>query len=366
MSEDIAIRRAIAESLLGVKLDDDGFAPCPGQNLHNHRSGRRDFQVMLEGAPTGRCFHTSCGAVVGEFNAKLRSLIGKAESAGGSSSAPILGNVSPAPQAPRKAKRVPYDPAKLESFAAKCPFPITPEWLAARSPVPIPQDQDSGTAELFLSSLYKHGERVLVFTREFSQGDFLWTPGSGSYRLADQPGVKAVPSPLPAGGPMGCWFLAQPVSGKWAVNSNNRDEAGNARMGRRHGACVQSFRFMVIESDEAPENLWLRALVQLPLPIVAAYTSGGRSVHALARVDARSKEEWDSLRDDLLPILAPLGADPAALTAVRLTRLPGVLRHGSRGKDGKVKAFPSPRLQRLLWLDPQATVKPILHRSSSL
>ena len=119
---------------------------------------------------------------------------------------------------------------------------------------------------------------------------------------------------------------------------------------------------MVLESDEAPAELWLRALVQLPIPIVAAYTSGGRSIHALARIDAGCKEAWDSLRDDLLPILAPLGADPAALTAVRLTRLPGTLRHGSRAKDGKVKPFPSPRLQRLLWLDPRAPAVPILDR----
>ena len=117
---------------------------------------------------------------------------------------------------------------------------------------------------------------------------------------------------------------------------------------------------MVLESDEAPAELWLRALVQMPLPFVAVYTSGGRSIHALARVDAGSKEAWDFLRDDLTPILCPLGADPAAMTAVRLTRLPGTLRHGSRGKDGKVTRYPSPHLQRLLWLNPSATACPIL------
>ena len=100
--------------------------------------------------------------------------------------------------------------------------------------------------------------------------------------------------------------------------------------------------------------------MQLPLPIVAIYTSGGRSHHALARVDAATKEEWDALRDDLVPILCPLGADPAAMTAVRLTRLPGVLRHGKRGADGKTLPFPAPRLQRLLYLAPQAPAVPII------
>lgn len=317
---------------------------------------------MLEGAPTGRCFHSSCGALIDEFNSKLRSLIGKAEAAGNGYAPrpPMMGNVSPKPEAQRNPKRPPYDPAKLASFAARCPFPITPEWLAARSPVAIPAAQGVATAELFLSAIYQPGERVLVFCREWAQGDFLWTPGRGSYRLADRPGVQAVPSPLPAGGPLGCWFLAQPVSGKWEVNTNNRAPDGAPKLGRRHGACVTAWRFMVLESDEAEAELWLRALVMLPLPVVAVYTSGGRSIHALARVDAGSKESWDSLRDDLLPILAPIGADPAALTAVRLTRLPGTLRHGSRGKDGKTVPFATPRLQRLLWLNPHAPACPIL------
>lgn len=362
MSENPAIRRAIAESLLGVPLDADGFAPCPGRHLHHGSTGRRDFQVMLEGAPTGRCFHASCGAVLDSFNAQLRSLIGKAEAAGNGHAPrpPMLGNVPPMPEAPRKPKRPPYDAAKLASFASRCPFPITPEWLAARSPVAIPEAQGVATAELFLSAIYQPGERVLAFVKEYSQGDFLWQAGGGSYRLAERPGVKAVPSPLPTGGPLGCWFLAQPVSGKWEVNANNRAPDGSPKMGRRHGAAVTAWRFMVLESDEAPAELWLRALVQLPLPIVAAYTSGGRSIHALARIDAGSKESWDALRDDLVPILCPLGADPAAMTAVRLTRLPGTLRHGSRGKDGKAKPYPSPRLQRLLYLNPHATACPIL------
>ena len=98
----------------------------------------------------------------------------------------------------------------------------------------------------------------------------------------------------------------------------------------------------------------------LPLPLSAIYTSGGRSIHAIVRVDARSKAEFDSLRDDLLPVLCPLGADPAAMTAVRLSRLPGTFRHGSRGKDGKPLRYPSPRLQELAWLNPAAPARPIL------
>ncbi|MES2923891.1 MAG: hypothetical protein V4819_20220 [Verrucomicrobiota bacterium] len=362
MSENPAIRKSIAETLLGYPLDADGFAPCPGRALHNGKTGRRDFQVKLQGAPTARCFHASCIDVLEDFNAKLRSQIGRAEAnpGDGSFKGSPLGNVAPMPEAPRKKKRPPYDPAKLADFAARVPYPITPEWLAGRSPVAIPETQNAETTLLFLSALYQPGERVLVFTREFSQGDFIWTPEAGSFRLGDSQGVKATPSPLPAGGHFGAWFLAQPVTGKWLVNLNNRWPDGSPKIGRRHGACVTAWRYLVLESDEAPADLWLRALVQLPIPIVAIYTSGGKSIHALARVDASSKPSWDALRDDLVPILCPLGADPAAMTAVRLTRLPGAMRHGTRGDDGKWKPFPTPCLQRLHFLNPKAVAVPIL------
>ena len=116
------------------------------------------------------------------------------------------------------------------------------------------------------------------------------------------------------------------------------------QLGRRHAACVARWPYLVLESDEAPADMWLRALVQLPLPIVAAYTSGGRSIHALVRVNAESKAEWDGVRDDLVPIVCPLGADAGALSAVRLSRLPGCLRHGKRAPEGKLQRFgPAPR-----------------------
>jgi hypothetical protein len=39
-------------------------------------------------------------------------------------------------------------------------------------------------------------------------------------------------------------------------------------------------------------------------------------------MNAGSKAEWDSLANEIKPALVTLGADSAAMTAVRLTRLP--------------------------------------------
>jgi hypothetical protein len=360
---DPAARRRIAEALLGCSLDEKGFAPCPGEASHSHRTGKRDFQVMLEGAPTGRCFHSSCAGAVDDFNAKLRSMIGKAE-AGGTVRPPVMGaGIPPAPVPPPRAKRPAYSPAMLKDFAGRAPRGAASfDWWRERSPLPVPPAGEQGrdTSADFLAALYRPGERVLVFTQQYSQGNFLFESGRGSFRLADRPGVSAVPSPLPAGGAEGVWFLTAPVTGEWLPNPNNPGEDGAPRLGRRHSACVTAYRYAVLESDEAPAELWLRALAQLPLPLCALYTSGGKSVHALARFDASNKSAWDALRDDLTPILCPLGADGAALTAVRLSRLPGALRHGTHGKDGKPSPYPVPRLQELLWLNPSAPAAPVL------
>jgi len=85
--------------------------------------------------------------------------------------------------------------------------------------------------------------------------------------------------------------------------------------------------------------LWLNALAQMALPIACITDSGRSSIHTLVRIDAVDKQEWDSLvRGKLLPLVTMLGADPQALTAVRLTRLPNCMRGNT--------------LQQLLYLDP--------------
>lgn len=260
---------------------------------------------------------------------------------------PPADGVAPEPTAPASPRIPTYDAAKAEDYARGCRCPITLDLLAKRSPVAIqaPQTQGTATAEQFLESLYRPGEHVLVFTNFKSQGDFLWTVGKGGARLARQRQVEPVPSKLPSGGHEGVWFLTQPVTGEWTIQT----AGGESRWGRRHGGCVTSWRYLLLESDAAPESVWLRCLVQLPIDITALYTSGGRSVHALVRVDAGSKAEYDGCRDVVRRVLPVLGADPAATTGVRLSRLPGCRR--------------GDRLQRLVWLDPDPPAGvPILDR----
>ena len=231
-------------------------------------------------------------------------------------------------------------------------------WLMERSPLPV-HGRDVSAGD-FLDALYEDGERVLVFTSQFSQGDFLWWVGRGGFRLGKAPEVKAAASDLPVKGEEGVWFLAQPVSGQWVPNPGAFYADGRQKLTRRSAPNVEAWRYLVLESDEADEAAWLNFLVQLPVAVAAIYTSGGRSVHALIRVDAASKSDFDRIRDAIVPVLSKLGADPAAVTAVRLTRLPFCLREGRKGKDGSLVRYRRPKLQRLLYLNPGPEMKALV------
>lgn len=255
----------------------------------------------------------------------------------------------------RMRKRQAFSAAKLG--ALQCGERVTRRWLAERSPVKV---EGIGSGD-FLDQVFRMGEKVLVFTEFRSQGQYGWLAGSpgacwGLPRRADG---KPVPAELPNTAREGVWFLSAPVDGNWYPVPGKTDRAGNAVLSRRSGRSVVRWRYLVLESDEAKEEQWLNLLVQLPLPVVALYSSGGRSVHALVRVEADSKSEYDALRDRLTPLLSSLGADPAAMTGVRLTRLPGVMREGAETKNGEYRRYSQPRLQRLLFLNPDPKVDPI-------
>jgi hypothetical protein len=245
---------------------------------------------------------------------------------------------------------------------------IDERFFLERSPVDV--GALSGPEE-FLGTLYQEGEKVLVFTSERSQGDFGFEVNKGegfpgrSFRLGSRPGVKPEAAPLPRSARMGAWLLANPVSGKWAQNGGlDRDK--RPMLSRRSAPNVTSWRFLLLESDEVAPEVWMNVIAQLPLPIAALYTSGGRSVHALVQLDAKTQDELRQATEWLGPVLAKLGGDWKALSSVRLTRLPMVFREGRMVEDGqggkKYERYAEPRLQRLLWLDPEPEARAILTR----
>jgi hypothetical protein len=221
------------------------------------------------------------------------------------------------------------NPANVEHITRHVPA-ITPQWLRARSPRPVL----AVSPVCFLDCCYHIGEHVVILTDPRSDG-FLWQNWSiyPNWNALDKLRY----------GHQGVWYMIQPVDGQAHWNPRQQRDS------KRSEEAVTSWRYAILESDKVPPAEWLKILVQLPLPIHAIYSSGGESVHALVRIDAESKERWDQImRRKLLRILAPLGADPGALTAVRLSRLPNCMR----AQTGE--------LQELYYLNPKPEAEPLL------
>ncbi len=228
----------------------------------------------------------------------------------------------------RKKPRPQFDEQALADYVEHLPD-ISEQYLRGRSPA------WAESASEFLSNLYQDGEKVAIFDRMIARRPkWIWSHGADLGRPEGE----------------GVWSLCNPIDGRSHPNPRN-----GGRLSMRSEESITSFRYAVLECDHEKEipgvnNLWLKYLANLALPIAAIYTSGGKSIHALVRVDAPNKNAWDSHRDSNLLESIVYGADPAALSAVRLTRLPFSrnLKHGT--------------LQRLLFLDPQPTGRAINER----
>jgi hypothetical protein len=218
--------------------------------------------------------------------------------------------------------RVSFNEYAARAFAASNPIENHEAYLLSRSPI----DPRTVNLQGFLNALYREGEVVLLFNREESQG---W-----SYTIGGEKELSEFES-----GEAGAWFLANPVCGNSLMNPRT------GRRSRRSKENVTDFRYALIESDCMGEKDWTAILAQLPLRIVSVTHSGGKSLHAVIRVDAENESQYEEVRQKLRKCLVPLGACEASLSSVRLTRLPGVYRAG--------------REQRLLFLNPEPDGSPI-------
>jgi hypothetical protein len=212
--------------------------------------------------------------------------------------------------APERRVRYRYDEGALRKLADGRKVDVL--WLANRSVV----DPASVDSEGFLRAIFRGGEKAIVLADDRTQG-VVWPDEA-----------------LPVAGPRGMWFLAQPVDG--VMRQNPRSGKGS----RRSAESVTSWRYALLESDEAPAGLWLAALVSLRAPVAAIYTSGGRSVHVLWKVDANSLEHWRELMGPIKEAFGIFGVDEKAMTPVRLSRLPQQPRAEKNG------------FQRLLYVNP--------------
>lgn len=125
----------------------------------------------------------------------------------------------------------------------------------------------------------------------------------------------------------GAWIRFNPLDGKGCKNEN-----------------VTEFRYALVESDDMAIDQQNAIIRELELPVAVLVYSGGKSLHAIVKVEAKDYEEYRKRVNYLYGICKKNGLkiDSQNRNPSRLSRLPGVLRKGHKqfivdtniGKEG--------------------------------
>lgn len=109
----------------------------------------------------------------------------------------------------------------------------------------------------------------------------------------------------------GAWIRFNPMNGNGAKNSD-----------------VTSYRYTLIESDKMSVSKQIAMIRALELPVAALVYSGGKSVHAIVRVDADTFKEYQRRVQFIYEICEKNGfkADTQNKNPSRLSRMPGEYR----------------------------------------
>ena len=113
----------------------------------------------------------------------------------------------------------------------------------------------------------------------------------------------------------GAWIRFNPLDGKGCKNQN-----------------VTDFKYALVESDSMPIAEQNAVLRELELPIACLVYSGGKSLHAIVKIEAADMREYRKRVDYLYNICKKngLGVDTQNRNPSRLSRMPGVTRNGKK------------------------------------
>lgn len=113
----------------------------------------------------------------------------------------------------------------------------------------------------------------------------------------------------------GAWIRFNPLDGKGVKNEN-----------------VTDFKYALVESDSMEIEKQHAIIRELELPVACLVHSGGKSLHAIVRVDAVDYTEYRKRVDYLYEICKKngLAIDQQNRNPSRLSRMPGVMRGGQK------------------------------------
>lgn len=176
----------------------------------------------------------------------------------------------------------------------------------------------------YIETLYETDDLVGYVTTDVWQDDEgRWLPKKGVYdRTAGEliSSLKKHPDDLGATigdwkKECGAWIRFNPVDGTGVKNDN-----------------ITSFKYALVESDAMPIADQDAMFRKLELPIACLVHSGGKSLHAIVKVDAEDYNEYRKRVEFLYDFLEKNGVivDKQNRNPSRLSRMPGVDRNGNQ------------------------------------
>ena len=200
---------------------------------------------------------------------------------------------------------------------------LKPAWVEDTE-IQFPKDWDPvQQLTLYLETLFEAGENVGYVTDSYQREDGKYLPTKGCW---DRTAGELIEALSHCDGDIGAvigdykpeagaWIRFNPLDGQGCKNEN-----------------VTDFRYALVECDnmELPrQNALIR---ELELPVAALVYSGGKSLHAIVRVDAGSYSEYRQRVDYLYQVCQKNGLqlDRQNCNPSRLSRMPGVTRDGQK------------------------------------
>ena len=113
----------------------------------------------------------------------------------------------------------------------------------------------------------------------------------------------------------GAWIRFNPFDGQGVKNAN-----------------VTEFKYALVESDNMEISKQNAIIRELELPVAALVHSGGKSIHAIVKVDAANYDEYRKRVDYLYEVCKKngLSIDSQNRNPSRLSRMPGIMRNGHK------------------------------------
>ena len=199
---------------------------------------------------------------------------------------------------------------------------VDPNWIEEREFSEPVHWNPAGELIRYLETLFESTENVGYVTESWEK-DGRYMPTKGAY---DRTAGQLIEELSKCNGDIGAvigdykeqvgaWIRFNPLDGQGVKNEN-----------------VTDYRFALVESDVLPLEQQNAILRELELPIACLVFSGKKSIHAIVRIEAATYEEYRKRVDYLYEVCEKNGLkiDRQNRNPSRLSRMPGIIRNGSK------------------------------------